>query len=79
MIELHELKAGLRVRGLVAGGDVTIVAVEPHGDGISMSSTGQTTARSEIAFSLRSGGSDRGGVWPSLDLRRGRSRLQARQ
>jgi superfamily II DNA or RNA helicase len=34
MLELHELKAGLRVRGLVAAGDVTVVAVEPHGDGI---------------------------------------------
>jgi superfamily II DNA or RNA helicase len=34
MLELLELKAGLRVRGLVAAGDVTIVAVEPHGDGI---------------------------------------------
>ena len=34
MIELHELKIGLRVRGLVAAGDVTIVAVESHGDGI---------------------------------------------
>ncbi len=34
MLELHELKTGLRVRGLVAAGDVTIVAVEPHGDGI---------------------------------------------
>jgi superfamily II DNA or RNA helicase len=34
MLELHELKAGLRVRGLVVAGDVTIVAVEPHGDGI---------------------------------------------
>jgi len=34
MVELHELKAGLRVRGLVAAGDVTVVAVEPHGDGI---------------------------------------------
>ena len=31
---MHELKAGLRVRGLVAAGDVTIVAVEPHGDAI---------------------------------------------
>jgi superfamily II DNA or RNA helicase len=34
MLELHELKTGLRVRGLVAAGDVTIVAVESHGDGI---------------------------------------------
>jgi len=34
MLELHELKAGLRVRGLVAAGDVTVVAVEPHGEGI---------------------------------------------
>jgi hypothetical protein len=34
MLELHELKAGLRLRGLVAAGDVTIVAVEPHGGGI---------------------------------------------
>lgn len=34
MLELHELKAGARVRGLVAAGDVTIVAVEAHGDGI---------------------------------------------
>jgi superfamily II DNA or RNA helicase len=34
MLELHELKTGLRVRGLIAAGDVTIVAVESHGDGI---------------------------------------------
>jgi superfamily II DNA or RNA helicase len=34
MMELHELKSGLRVRGLVAAGEVTIVAVEPHGDGV---------------------------------------------
>jgi superfamily II DNA or RNA helicase len=34
MLELHELKSGLRVRGLVAAGEVTIVAVEPHGDGV---------------------------------------------
>jgi hypothetical protein len=34
MLELHELKSGLRVRGLVAAGDVTIVAVEPHGEGV---------------------------------------------
>jgi superfamily II DNA or RNA helicase len=34
MIELHELKPGLRVRGLVAAGEVTVVAVESHGDGI---------------------------------------------
>ena len=33
-IEMHELKAGLRVRGLVAAGDVTIVAVEAHGESI---------------------------------------------
>jgi superfamily II DNA or RNA helicase len=33
-LELHELKVGLRVRGLVAAGDVTIVAVESHGEGI---------------------------------------------
>ncbi|MGD9794578.1 MAG: hypothetical protein AB7V43_13960, partial [Acidimicrobiia bacterium] len=33
-IGIHELKAGMRVRGLVAAGDVTIVAVEPHGDAI---------------------------------------------
>jgi len=33
-MELVQLKAGLRVRGLVAAGDVTIVAVEPHGDGV---------------------------------------------
>jgi superfamily II DNA or RNA helicase len=33
-VEMHELKAGLRVRGLVAAGDVTIVAVEPHGDAV---------------------------------------------
>jgi hypothetical protein len=31
MLELRELKTGLRVRGLVAD-DVTVVAVEPHGD-----------------------------------------------
>ncbi len=34
MVELHELKPGLRVRGLVAACDVTIVAVERHGDEI---------------------------------------------
>ena len=34
MSELNELKTGSRVRGLVAAADVTIVAVEPHGDGI---------------------------------------------
>ena len=34
MVEIHELKPGQRVRGLIAGGDVTIVAVEPHGDAI---------------------------------------------
>lgn len=33
-IELGELKAGLRVRGLVAAGDVTVVAIETHGNGI---------------------------------------------
>lgn len=32
--ELGQLKPGLRVRGLVAAGDVTVVAVEPHGDGV---------------------------------------------
>ena len=31
MSELHELKSGLRVRGLVATGDVTIIVVEEHG------------------------------------------------
>lgn len=34
MLELHELKSGLRVRGLVVAGDVTIVAVESHGAGV---------------------------------------------
>lgn len=34
MVESTELKAGVRVRGLVAAGDVTIVAVEPHGEAI---------------------------------------------
>jgi SNF2 family DNA or RNA helicase len=34
LIELHELKPGQRVRGLIVGGDVTIVATEPHGDAI---------------------------------------------
>lgn len=34
MVDLHELKAGQRVRGLVAAGDVVIVAVEPHGDAV---------------------------------------------
>ena len=34
MPDLGELKAGLRVRGLVAGGDVTIIAVEQHGPDI---------------------------------------------
>ena len=32
--ELGQLKPGLRVAGLVAAGDVTVVAVEPHGDGV---------------------------------------------
>lgn len=30
-IDRDNLTAGTRVRGLVAAGDVTIVAVEPHG------------------------------------------------
>lgn len=34
MTELNDLKTGSRVRGLVAAVDVTIIAVEPHGDGI---------------------------------------------
>jgi superfamily II DNA or RNA helicase len=34
MLELHELKAGLRIRGLASSGDVTVVAVESHGEGI---------------------------------------------
>jgi superfamily II DNA or RNA helicase len=34
MLELDELKRGLRVRGLLAAGDVTIVAVEQHSNGI---------------------------------------------
>jgi len=34
MLELHELKPGLRVKGLVAAGEVTIVALEDHGDEI---------------------------------------------
>ena len=34
MIGLHELRPGLRVRGLVSAGEVTIVAIESHGDGI---------------------------------------------
>ena len=34
MTELNDLKTGSRVRGLVAAADVTIIAVEPHGDGI---------------------------------------------
>ena len=34
MIGLHELRPGLRVRGLVAAGEVTIVAIESHGDGL---------------------------------------------
>jgi superfamily II DNA or RNA helicase len=33
-IELNDLTAGLRLRGLVAAGEVTVVAVEAHGDGI---------------------------------------------
>lgn len=33
-MELSELKAGLRLGGFVAAGEVTVVAVEPHGDGI---------------------------------------------
>jgi len=34
MTELNDLKTGSRVRGLVAAADVTIIAVEPHWDGI---------------------------------------------
>jgi hypothetical protein len=34
MSELHELKSGLRVRGLVSDGGVTIVAVEQHGSDV---------------------------------------------
>jgi superfamily II DNA or RNA helicase len=34
MANLHELKPGLRVTGLVAGGAVTVITTEPHGDGI---------------------------------------------
>lgn len=34
MTELNDLKTGSRVRGLVAAADVTVIAVEPHGDGI---------------------------------------------
>ena len=33
-IDRLELKSGTRVRGLVAAGDVTVVAVEPHGDAV---------------------------------------------
>ncbi len=33
-MRIDELKSGLRVRGLVAAGDVTIVAVEPHGGSV---------------------------------------------
>jgi superfamily II DNA or RNA helicase len=34
VLELHEFKPGLRLSGLVAAGPVTIIAVEPHGEGI---------------------------------------------
>ena len=34
MSELHEIKAGQRVRGLIAGSDVTVIAVEQHGPDI---------------------------------------------
>lgn len=34
MSELNELKSGSRVRGQEAATDATIVAVEPHGDGM---------------------------------------------
>lgn len=34
MVQLHELKPGQRVSGLVAGGDVTIVTTEPHGSSV---------------------------------------------
>jgi SNF2 family DNA or RNA helicase len=34
MLSLEDLKAGVRVRGLLASGDVTVVAVERHGDGV---------------------------------------------
>lgn len=33
-LEQQDLVAGTRIRGLVAAGDVTVVAVEPHGDAI---------------------------------------------
>lgn len=34
MAELSDLRAGKRVRGLLAAGEVTVIAVEYHGDGI---------------------------------------------
>ena len=34
MSELHEIKPGQRVRGLIAASDVTIIALEQHGDDI---------------------------------------------
>ena len=34
MPELHETETGHRLRGLVAGGDVTVAAVDAHGDSI---------------------------------------------
>ena len=80
MLELHELKTGLRVRGLVAAGDVTIVAVEPHGDGIvNVASSGSTTVRSPTASDRRRCNADRRRVWAAVDLRRRRRRVQARE
>jgi superfamily II DNA or RNA helicase len=32
MVDLHELKTGLRLAGVIADGDVTVVAVERHGE-----------------------------------------------
>ena len=34
LVDLDQLKSGLRVRGLIAAGEVTVVAVDPHDDGI---------------------------------------------
>ena len=49
MTELNDLKTGSRVRGLVAAADATIIAVEPHWDGIVnvvyRGSDGQTSDR----------------------------------
>lgn len=65
MVELHELKPGLRVRGLLAAGAVTVVAVEQHGSDVVnvtfRSDEGRlgerlVTAEQAVAIEIASGG-----------------------